>query len=68
MEMIMFKLIFQKTPYKKKLSTWMEHLHLPHSPTMEIFYAQNKLSNSRGMSGLGIDRAMKNWEFSKTVE
>ena len=50
---------------------WVEHLHLFHGPTTDTFYALKQTVKCRrgwGMIGLGIARAMKNWEFSKTVK
>ena len=45
-------------------------LHLSQGPTIEIFCVpkQTDLKPGGGLIGIGIDRDMKNWEFSKTVK
>ena len=47
-------------------------LHLSQSPTIDIFCVPKQTNlkswGGGGLIGIGIDRDMKNWEFSKTVK
>ena len=46
-------------------------LHLSQGPTIEIFCVPKQTNlkpGGWGLIGIGTDRGMKNWEFSKTVK